>query len=118
MSHKRFNQLTVSGEWAKHLRPYLRRAFWKGERRAYKEYVAANSASRHYEYDSNPMPTKVQELITRLEADGWYLVRQKGIHRQYHHPSKPGTVTVAGKPSVEVPPGTLNSALKQAGLKK
>ena len=42
----------------------------------------------------------------------------KGSHRQYHHASKPGTVTVAGKPSIEVPPGTLNSILKQAGLKK
>ena len=37
---------------------------------------------------------------------------------QFHHPSKSGTVTVSGKPSVEVPPGTLNSVLKQAGLKK
>lgn len=64
------------------------------------------------------MPTKVQELIARLGADGWYPVRQKGSHRQYHHPSKAGTVTVAGKPSIEVPPGTLNSILKQAGLKK
>ena len=64
------------------------------------------------------MPTKVHELIARLEADGWLLVRQKGSHRQYHHPTKPGTVTVAGKPSIEVPPGTLNSILRQAGLKK
>jgi predicted RNA binding protein YcfA (HicA-like mRNA interferase family) len=39
-------------------------------------------------------------------------------HRQYENPSKPGTVTVAGKPSLDVPPGTLNSILKQAGLKK
>jgi predicted RNA binding protein YcfA (HicA-like mRNA interferase family) len=53
-----------------------------------------------------------------LHADGWYQVRQKGSHRQLHHPTKQGTVTVAGKPSVEVPPGTLNSVLKQAGLKK
>ncbi len=53
-----------------------------------------------------------------LQADGWRLVRQKGSHRQYHHASKSGTVTVAGKDSVEVPPGTLNSILKQAGLKK
>lgn len=64
------------------------------------------------------MPTKVTELISRLEADGWFLVRQKGSHRQYHHASKAGTVTVAGKHSVEVPPGTLNSILKQSGLKK
>ena len=53
-----------------------------------------------------------------LESDGWFLARTKGSHRQYHHQSKKGTVTVAGKPSVDVPPGTLNSALKQAGLKK
>ena len=64
------------------------------------------------------MPIKVHDLIVRLEADGWLLVRQKGSHRQYHHSEKPGTVTVAGKPSIEVPPGTLSSILKQAGLKK
>ena len=64
------------------------------------------------------MPTKIQELISRLEADGWYQVRQKGSHRQYHHQTKPGTVTIAGKPSVDIPPGTLTSILKQAGLKK
>ena len=56
--------------------------------------------------------------ITRLEADDWYQVRQKGSHRQFHHASRSGTVTVAGKPSVEIPPGTLNSIFKQAGLKK
>ena len=61
---------------------------------------------------------KVKELIAALEADGWFLVRTKGSHRQYHHPMKTGTVTIAGKPSVEVPPGTSNSVLRQAGLKK
>lgn len=61
---------------------------------------------------------KVSDLIAVLEKDGWFQVRMKGSHRQFHHPTKPGTVTVAGKPSVDVPPGTLNSALKQAGLKK
>jgi predicted RNA binding protein YcfA (HicA-like mRNA interferase family) len=61
---------------------------------------------------------KVKELIAQLEEDGWFLVRTKGSHRQYHHPTKPGTVTVSGKSSVEVPMGTLNSALRQAGLKK
>jgi predicted RNA binding protein YcfA (HicA-like mRNA interferase family) len=64
------------------------------------------------------MPTKVQDLLAMLHADGWYQVRQKGSHRQLRHPTKQGTVTVAGKPSVEVPPVTLNSILKQAGLKK
>ena len=64
------------------------------------------------------MPTKVKEVVALLQADGWRLARQKGSHRQYHHDLKPGTVTVAGKDSVEIPPGTLNSVLKQAGLKK
>ena len=61
---------------------------------------------------------KVGDLIRLLEEDGWRLARTRGSHRQYKHPSKPGTVTVAGKPSLDVPPGTLNSVLKQAGLKK
>lgn len=61
---------------------------------------------------------KVKDLSELLEADGWYQVRMKGSHRQFHHPTKKGTVTVAGKPNVDIPPGTLNSAIKQAGLKK
>ena len=61
---------------------------------------------------------KVKELIALIEAHGWHMVRQKGSHRQFDHPDKPGTVTVAGKPSVDVPPGTLGSVLKQAGLKE
>lgn len=61
---------------------------------------------------------KVKDLIRRIEADGWVQVRQRGSHRQFRHPLKPGTVTVAGKPGVDVPPGTLNNVLKQAGLKK
>jgi predicted RNA binding protein YcfA (HicA-like mRNA interferase family) len=44
--------------------------------------------------------------------------REQYSHRQYKHGSKPGTVTVAGKPSLDVPPGTLNAILKQAGLKR
>lgn len=60
---------------------------------------------------------KVKEVIRLLEEDGWYVARTRGSHRQFKHESKPGTVTVAGKPNVEVPPGTLNSILKQAGLK-
>jgi len=52
------------------------------------------------------------------EEDGWRLARTRGSHRQYKHPSKDATVTVAGKPGVDVPPGTLNAVLKQAGLKK
>jgi predicted RNA binding protein YcfA (HicA-like mRNA interferase family) len=61
---------------------------------------------------------KVRELIKMIEEDGWYQVRIKGSHRQFRHPKKPGTVTIAGKPSLDVPPGTLNNVLKQARLKE
>ncbi len=60
---------------------------------------------------------KVDEIIKLLESNGWIQVRMKGGHRQFKHPSKAGLVTVAGKPSVDVPSGTLNNILKQAGLK-
>jgi len=60
---------------------------------------------------------KVREAIKIIEKDGWFLVRQKGSHRQYKHQEKTGRVTIAGKPNDELAPGTLNSILKQAGLK-
>ncbi|MBX9879557.1 MAG: type II toxin-antitoxin system HicA family toxin [Candidatus Obscuribacterales bacterium] len=60
---------------------------------------------------------KVSEVIKMLEKDGWYLVATRGSHRQFKHPTKPGRVTVAGKPSHDLAPGTLNSILKQAQLK-
>lgn len=65
------------------------------------------------------MPTtKVREVLAMLEQDGWYLVTMRGSHRQFKHPTKVGRVTVAGKPSDDMAPGTLNSILKQAGLKE
>lgn len=53
-----------------------------------------------------------------LQEDGWHLAATRGSHRQYKHTTKPGRVTLAGKPSDDLAPGTLNSILKQAGLKK
>jgi predicted RNA binding protein YcfA (HicA-like mRNA interferase family) len=53
-----------------------------------------------------------------IENDGWFLVATRGGHRQYKHPAKPGRVTVAGKASDDLAPGTVNSILKQAGLKE
>jgi predicted RNA binding protein YcfA (HicA-like mRNA interferase family) len=61
---------------------------------------------------------KVREAIRLIELDGWSLVATRGSHRQYKHPLKPGRVTIAGKPSDDLAPGTLNSILKQAGLKE
>jgi predicted RNA binding protein YcfA (HicA-like mRNA interferase family) len=53
-----------------------------------------------------------------LQDDGWFMVATRGSHRQFKHHLKPGRVTVAGEPSDDLAPGTLNSILKQAGLKK
>lgn len=60
---------------------------------------------------------KVKEITSYIESDGWYLVAQKGSHRQFKHPTKKGRVTIPGKPNDDLPPGTANSILKQAGLK-
>jgi predicted RNA binding protein YcfA (HicA-like mRNA interferase family) len=61
---------------------------------------------------------KVREAIRLIEEDGWYLVATRGSHRQFRHSSKLGRVTIAGKPSDDLAPGTRNSILKQAGLKE
>ena len=61
---------------------------------------------------------KVRDLITMIEADGWYLVTTKGSHRQYKHLAKYGRVTIAGHSNHELALGTLNSILKQAKLRE
>jgi predicted RNA binding protein YcfA (HicA-like mRNA interferase family) len=60
---------------------------------------------------------KVRDVLRMIEKDGWYLAVTRGGHRQYKHLRKPGRLTVPGKMSHELPPGTLNSILKQAGLR-
>lgn len=57
---------------------------------------------------------KVADIIRSLEQDGWFLVSTKGSHKQFKHAIKTGRVTIAGKGSDEIAPGTLNSILKQA----
>jgi len=59
---------------------------------------------------------KVKEMISHIEANGWYFVNQKGSHRQFKHPIKHGRVTVPGGLSDDLPTGTAKSILKQAGL--
>jgi predicted RNA binding protein YcfA (HicA-like mRNA interferase family) len=61
---------------------------------------------------------KVGDAIRKLEQDGWYLKRTKGSHRQLKHLIKPGTVTVSGKLSEDVPVGTLKSIWKQAQIEE
>ncbi len=60
---------------------------------------------------------KVKQIIKLIEADGWYLARTRGSHRQFKHPHKLGLVTVPNKLSDDLAIGTLDSILKQAGLK-
>lgn len=60
---------------------------------------------------------KVRDAIRILTEDGWYLHATRGSHHQFKHPTKKGRVTVPGNASHELAPGTLNSILKQAGLK-
>ncbi len=59
---------------------------------------------------------KVSEVLRMLKDDGWVIEWQTGSHRQLRHPTKSGTVTVAGKFSVDIPPKTLNSIGKQSGV--
>lgn len=59
---------------------------------------------------------KVGQVLRLLRREGWYRVPCNGGHRQFKHPTRPGRVTVAGKPSDELAPGTLKSILKQSGL--
>ncbi len=60
---------------------------------------------------------KIRAVTRLIEEDGWFLVRTRGSHRQFHHATKPGTVTIAGHPGQDLHPKTLNSILRQAGLK-
>ena len=61
---------------------------------------------------------KVRDAIRLIEEDGWYQVRMKGSHRQFKHPTKPGLVTIPGRPNDDLAIGTLNSIRKHAGLKE
>lgn len=60
---------------------------------------------------------KISEVLDLLRRDGWMLVATRGSHRQFKHPTKPGKVTVSGKPSVDLHPATLKSILRQSGLR-
>ena len=61
------------------------------------------------------MPS-VRDAICLVEAHGWHWIRTRGSHRQYRHADRPGRVTIAGRPSRDLPPGTWRSILRQAGI--
>jgi len=60
---------------------------------------------------------KVSEVIKMLKDDSWYLVAQKGSHRQFKHSVKHGKVTINGKLSETLSQFLLNNIFKQAGWK-
>lgn len=59
---------------------------------------------------------KVWDVIRLIQDDGWRLHSQRGSHRQYKHPVKPGRVTIPGKPGDDLHPKTLASILRQAQI--
>lgn len=92
------------------------RRFW-----AYLE-ILRNLKQRLGEQRAEELPAvvssaKIRNLLQTVARDGWWLVRQRGSHRQFKHPSKKGLVTIAGAPNHDVAYGTYQSVLRQAGLK-
>ena len=63
---------------------------------------------------------KYRDLVGMIEEDGWQHVRTTGSHLHFRHPTKKGVVTIpgGGKLGRDVPPGTLKSVLRQAGLER
>lgn len=59
---------------------------------------------------------KFKELEKIIKDDGWYYTETRGSHYHYNHPTKPGKVTIPNHKG-DIPKGTANSVLKQAGLK-
>ncbi|EEI71870.1 type II toxin-antitoxin system HicA family toxin [Lentilactobacillus hilgardii] len=57
-----------------------------------------------------------REVIKMLKKAGWKHVRTHGNHFQFRNDMKPGSGVVT-VPHPRIPKGTLNSILKQAGLK-
>jgi predicted RNA binding protein YcfA (HicA-like mRNA interferase family) len=65
-----------------------------------------------------PRSKKVREMIRIVEADGWFVVRHPGSHRQYHHATKRGTVTIPGHPNADLSPKMVRSIYRQADIKE
>ena len=59
-----------------------------------------------------------RQIESIIKADGWYRIKSNGgSHVQYKHPTKKGKVTIAYHSGATIPLGTINSILRQAGLK-
>ncbi|QAT61957.1 type II toxin-antitoxin system HicA family toxin [Acidilutibacter cellobiosedens] len=59
---------------------------------------------------------KPKEIIKILTKEGWLIKNQRGSHIYLIHKTKPGKITIPDH-NKDLKPKTLNSILKQAGLK-
>jgi predicted RNA binding protein YcfA (HicA-like mRNA interferase family) len=55
------------------------------------------------------------EIMSRLNREGWVLVRTRGSHRIFKHPGRPGQLVVVPHPKKDMPRGTLASIMRNAG---
>lgn len=62
------------------------------------------------------MNMKVKQVIDLLEENGWRCVRMKGSHRTFVKEGARRSIAVPGKPSNDMPIGTLKSILRESGL--
>ena len=65
-----------------------------------------------------PWTRTAREVSRALRRDGWYNVGVKGSHRHFKHPTKPGKVTVPGALSGVLKRKTMESILRQSGLRR
>jgi predicted RNA binding protein YcfA (HicA-like mRNA interferase family) len=61
---------------------------------------------------------KTRDILRLVQDEGWYQVAQRGSHRRFKHPVKPGKVTIAGHPSEEMDEGTRKSIFHAASYRK
>jgi len=60
-----------------------------------------------------------RDAIKMVEADGWVFFNQKGSHRHFKHPTKPGKVTIpVHGMNEDIGHGLLRSIKRQAGIKE
>ncbi|MEO8445278.1 MAG: type II toxin-antitoxin system HicA family toxin [Gammaproteobacteria bacterium] len=85
-----------------------------------RRWRTGSGCRRHLFRCRRPFPDKVAGFANcrarRIAQTG--RVRVRDLIKILQHPVKRGTVTVSGNTGSEVTSGTLNSVLKQAGLKK
>ena len=62
------------------------------------------------------MPRKAREIIKLLKENGFQKVSQNGSHAKFKNPEK-GAIAIVPIHKGDLPKGTEESILKQAGLK-